>query len=175
MRVARLQCTQSSTVALRPDGDNSARNPDQEAVSRLIGRRPFTVYSVAVRCPGGGPAVLSNEPVDQTGHPFPTRYWLACRRLRDAVSRLEADGGVRELESDARMHEAVLAANARHCALHAGHNIAGIADPRRVKCLHAHLAFSLAEGGNPVGEWIAQRTPISWPSHGCCATNRHCQ
>jgi hypothetical protein len=137
-------------------------------VARLLGRAPFTRYSVAVACPGNGPAVLANAPIDLHGRPFPTRYWLACRALGEAVSRLEAAGGVRALESDPAMAEDILAANARHRELHAGFNVGGTRDPARVKCLHAHLAFALAVGGSPVGDWIAARTDLSWPAQ-CCA------
>lgn len=147
---------------------DSPELPDPSVVERLIGRAPFTRYSVAVRCPGDGPAVLANEPVDLRGRPFPTRYWLACRALGEAVSRLEAAGGVRALESDPEMTGRILVANARHRALHAGFNIGGTRDPARVKCLHAHLAFALAVGGSPIGDWIAARTDLSWPAI-CCA------
>lgn len=138
-------------------------------MARLLGRPPFTRYSLAVACPGGGPAVLANEPTDIHGRPFPTRFWLACRALGEAVSRLEASGGVRQLEQDPEMAEHILAANAAHRALHDGGNIGGVRDPSRVKCLHAHLAFAMASGGSPVGDWIAARTDLSWPET-CCVT-----
>ncbi len=119
-------------------------------------------------CPAGGPAVLANAPVDIHGRPFPTRFWLACRALGDAVSRLEAAGGVRELEADPTMAEHILAANARHRELHAGLNVGGTRDPARVKCLHAHLAFAMAMGGSAIGDWIAARADLSRPPS-CCA------
>ncbi len=111
--------------------------------------------------------MLANEPADIHGRPFPTRYWLACRALGEAVSRLEAKGGVRALESDPAMARHILDANARHRDLHAGFNIGGTRDPARVKCLHAHLAFAMATGGSPIGDWIAARTDVSWPAT-CC-------
>lgn len=113
------------------------------------------------------PAVLVNAPTDIHGRPFPTRYWLACRALGDAVSRLEAAGGVRALEADPAMAAHILAANAQHRALHAGFNVGGTGDPARVKCLHAHLAFAMAIGGSPIGDWIAARADLSWPAV-CC-------
>lgn len=139
-------------------------------MARLLGRPPFTRFRVAVRCPYGGPAVLENDPVDLEGRPFPTRFWLACRALGAAVSRLEAAGGVRALESDEEMSGAVTAAHAAHAHLHAGHRIGGVGDDARVKCLHAQLAFALATGGNPVGDWIAARTDLGWPET-CCVTD----
>jgi hypothetical protein len=146
------------------------RAADAEAVRALIGRPPLAGFSVAVRCPHGGPAVITNAPVDDAGNPFPTRDWLCCRALVDAVSRLEASGGVRELESDPEMTGALADAHARHRRLHAGHNVGGVSDWTRVKCLHAHLAFALAEGGSPVGDWIWRRAHARWPERCCLET-----
>ena len=140
---------------------------DAARVTALIGRPPLAGFSVAVRCPFGAPAVITNAPVDERGDPFPTRNWLCCRALVDAVSRLEAAGGVRELEGDEAMGDALSDAQARHRRLHVARNVGGVADPARVKCLHAHLAFALAEGGSPVSDWIWGRAGIAWPGR-CC-------
>lgn len=152
----------ASDPGSRPSSDDRLR------VERLLGREPFTDYRIAVRCPHGGPAVLANDPEDLRGRPFPTRYWLACRALGLAVSRLEAAGGVRQIEHDPDMRPAIQAAHRDHAVLHAGYRVGGVADPDRVKCLHAQLAFALAQGGNAVGDWIAERADISWPAR-CCA------
>lgn len=68
------------------------------------------------------------------------------------------------------MTSQIRAAHAAHAALHQGHHIGGVADPSRVKCLHAQLAFALATGGNAVGEWILSRIETPWPVR-CCATD----
>lgn len=149
-----------------PSG-GSPPSSDREAVAALIGREPFTDFSIAVRCPHGGPAVVRNAPLDLRGRPFPTRDWLACRALGEAVSRLEAAGGVRMLEDDADMAVHLAEAHRRHQELHAGHRVAGGGDPRHVKCLHAHLAFGLAEGGTPISDWIMERAGAGWPAR-CC-------
>ncbi len=150
-------------------GDSSAASSaDVEAIRRLIGRDPHAGFRVAVRCPHGAPAVIQNAPVDTDGHPFPTRDWLACQSLVTAVSRLEANGGVRMLELDPDMTDALADAHTRHAAAHAGYRVAGSGNPDHVKCLHAHLAFALAEGGTPVGEWIMERSGADWPTT-CCA------
>ena len=145
----------------------SPDSSDRAAVAALLGRTPFTDFRVAVRCPHGGPAVVRNAPLALRGKPFPTRDWLACRALGEAVSRLEAAGGVRMLEEDPGMREALAAANARHQELHAGYRVAGGGDPAHVKCLHAHLAFGLGEGGSPVADWILERSGARWPET-CC-------
>lgn len=121
-----------------------------------------------MRCPFGAPAVLQNGPRDLEGRPFPTRYWLACRSLSADVSRIEAAGGVRALESDVEMVDAITEAHAAHAALHEGYRVGGVGEEGRVKCLHAQLAFALATGGNPVGDWIVARGEIGWPDT-CCA------
>ena len=154
-------------------GARSAGSPpssDRDAVVALIGREPLAGFEVAVRCPFGAPAVVRNAPRDGRGRPFPTRDWLTCRALAEAVSRLEAAGGVRMLESDEAMREHVLAAHRRHQTLHDGHRIAGCGDPRHVKCLHAQLAFALDEGDSPVAGWIGERADLRWPERCCVAS-----
>lgn len=133
----------------------------------LLGREPFTDYRIAVRCPHGRPAVLRNAPTDLRGRPFPTRDWLLNPALCLAVSRLEAAGGVRRLEEDAEMAEHLAQAHRRHAALHGGFRVAASGDPAHVKCLHAHLAFALGQGGSPIGDWILARAGVDWPQ-GCC-------
>ena len=145
----------------------SPTSSDRALVAALLGREPFTDYSISVRCPHGRPVVLRNAPRDLRGRPFPTREWLLDPGLDDAVSRLEAAGGVKLLEDDAAMADHLAEAHRRHAALHDGYRVAGSGDPRHVKCLHAHLAFALAEGGSPVGDWIMRRAGIRWPD-GCC-------
>jgi hypothetical protein len=145
----------------------SPPSSDREAVAALIGRPPMAGFEVAVRCPFGAPAVVRNRPRDDRGRPFPTRDWLTCRALAEAVSRLEAAGGVRAMESDEALREHLQAAHRRHAALHDGHRVAGAGDPRHVKCLHAHLAFAMDEGGSPVGDWIRERAQLDWPEV-CC-------
>ena len=100
---------------------------------------------------------------------MPTRFWLVDAELRDAVSRLEAAGGVRRAE--AAVDPAELAeAHARHGAerdraLPEGYSgprpSGGVGGTRRgVKCLHAHLAWYLAGGDDPVGRWTADELAL---------------
>src|SRR4029079_13005343 len=67
---------------------------DRAVVARQLGREPRTFRRVVVRCPWGLPAVTEQEPYGADGEPFPTTYYLTCRHLVAAVSRLEAAGGV---------------------------------------------------------------------------------
>lgn len=72
------------------------------------------------------------------------------------------------LEDDPDTAGALADAHRRHAELHEGYRVAGVGDPMHVKCLHAHLAFALAEGGTPVGDWIVARSGAVWPGT-CCA------
>lgn len=153
-----------TVVASSPGSPTSS---DRALVVARLGREPFTDYTISVRCRHGRPAVLRNVPRDLRGRPFPTREWLLDPALDSAVSRLEAAGGVRTLEEDPEMVEHIAAAHRRHARLHDGYRVAGAGDPRYVKCLHAHLAFALAEGGSPVGDWIMREAGIDWPAV-CC-------
>jgi hypothetical protein len=131
-------------------------------VARALGRAPAGAFTVAVRRRDGTPAVIENAPLLDDGRPMPTRYWLVDAELRDAVSRLEAAGGVKRAESSIDA-EAIADAHARHGAerdraLPAGHAgprpSGGVGGTRTgVKCLHAHLAWYLAGGDDPVGRW----------------------
>ncbi len=139
---------------------------DREQVAALLGRQPRGAFEVVVRGAGGRPVVVRNEPFEFDGRPMPTRWWLVGKELREAVSRLEAGGGVKAAE--AAVDPARLAAaheryrQERDAAIPPGHSgprpQGGVGGARRgVKCLHAHLAWFLAGGDDPVGRWVAER------------------
>jgi exopolyphosphatase/guanosine-5'-triphosphate,3'-diphosphate pyrophosphatase len=121
---------------------------------------------VVVRDGDGSPVVIRNAPLLDDGTPMPTRYWLVGRSERSAVDRLEADGGVRAAESAVDPAE-LAGAHARYAAerdvdVPAGWTgprpAGGVGGTRRgVKCLHAHYAWFLAGGDDPVGRWVADR------------------
>ncbi len=139
---------------------------DLEAVSRLLGRLPAGEFSVVVRAGDGTPAVIENAPFLFDGTPMPTRYWLVDPGLREAVSRLESAGGVRQAEAEVPA-DRVAEAHARYArerdALigpdHPGPVPGGGVGGTRqgVKCLHAHLAWWLTGADDPIGEWTAHR------------------
>ena len=139
---------------------------DAAAVEALLGRRPQGAYEVVVRDDDGSPIVIKNAPLLYDGTPMPTLYWLVGDRERDAVSRLEADGGVRAAEAAVDPTELATAheryARERDAAIPAGHEgprpSGGVGGTRRgVKCLHAHYAWYLAGGDDPIGRWVAER------------------
>ncbi len=139
---------------------------DRAAVERLLGRPPEGCFEVVVRGEGGVPVVIRNDPFMADGRPMPTLYWLVDPVLRAAVGTVEAEGGVRAAEA-AVGQEALAAAHDRYRAERDGDIPAehtgprpsgGVGGTRRgVKCLHAHYAWYLAGGPDPVGEWVQAR------------------
>ncbi len=149
------------------------RRDDEEAVAALLGRDPGGGFTVAVRGDDGTPVVIANEPFLRDGTPMPTRYWLVDPVLRALVGRLEAAGGVREAEG--QVDPAALADSHRRYAEERDALIppawagpqpsGGVGGTRQgVKCLHAHVAWWLAGGDDPVGAWAAGQLGLHRPS-----------
>jgi hypothetical protein len=138
---------------------------DVIAVGELLGREPRGSFEVVVRDTAGVPVVVRNAPLLDDGTPMPTRFWLVGRSASTAVGRLEAGGGVRRAEAET---DPVAVAEAhrryaleRDAAIPAGYTgprpHGGVAGTRQgVKCLHAHYAWYLAGGDDPVGAWVAE-------------------
>jgi uncharacterized protein len=159
---------------------------DRALVERQLGRPPRAFRRVAARCLHGAPAVTEQWPYDDAGDPFPTTYYLTCRHLVAAVARLEAAGGV-ERWSEEVEHDADLATDLERATgeqrrirreLAAGQagrdggsslelGIGGSANPRRLKCLHAHVAYALANPGYELGERVLAEIEPRWPER-CC-------
>ena len=107
-----------------------------------------------------------------------------------AIARLEAAGGV-ERWSEEVERDAALAADLERAteeqrrirrelaggkvgpdggsSLELG--IGGSANPRRLKCLHAHAAYALAQPGYLLGERILDELDPRWPQQ-CCWRDR---
>jgi len=140
--------------------------PDDVALlTERLGRPPEGDFDVVVRSADGAPVVIRNAPFLRDGRPMPTRYWLVDPGLRAAVSRLEAAGGVRAAEAAVDPEELAAAhaayAAERDAAIDPAHTgprpSGGVGGTRRgVKCLHAHYAFLLAGGDDPVGRWVGE-------------------
>lgn len=142
---------------------------------------------VARRCPFGAPAVTEQRPYSADGEPFPTTYYLTCRHLVAAVSRLEAAGGVERWSEEARAEPALAASLAAadeeqrqlrkelagsETGSDGGASLEyGIGGSRRggsLKCLHAHVAFALGRPGYELGERILDEIEQRWPER-CCS------
>ncbi len=136
---------------------------DRAAVEALLGRPVQGDFEVVVRHPDGSPVVIRNAPHLRDGTPMPTRYWLVGEPERTWVSRLESAGGVDRAEAEVDA-DSLADAHARYAAErdaalpvgHAGPRPSGGVGGTRVgvKCLHAHFAWHLAGGDDPVGSWV---------------------
>ena len=163
----------------RPCRGRRAARP--RAPGRLRGRRP--------RRATASPLVIRNAPAPRRRHADADPL-LAGRSpaLAAAVARLEAAGGVRPGRGRGRPADELAAAHRRYAAerdaaLPAGaHRPAPERRRRRapapgVKCLHAHYAWHLAGGDDPVGRWVAelqlQPTPVGAGSRDRRRRHRH--
>ena len=141
---------------------------DRALVEQQLGRPPRAFRRVAARCPDGSPAVTEQWPYDDAGDPFPTTYYLTCPHLVAAVARLEAAGGVERWSEEVERDPALAADLERATeeqrrirrelaggkvgpdggsSLELG--IGGSANPRRLKCLHAHVGLRARAAGLP--------------------------
>jgi len=159
---------------------------DRAFVARQLGREPRAFKRVVVRCPFGRPAVTEQHPYDGEGEPFPTTYYVTCRHLVAAISRLEAAGGVERWTRAAEEDPELAASRARaddeqrtiRRDLAAGAigsdggasldlGVGGAGRTGSLKCLHAHAAFALARPGYVLGERIVAELEPQWPD-ACC-------
>jgi uncharacterized protein len=160
---------------------------DRAVVARQIGREPRAFRRVVVRCPFGRPAVTEQSPYDSDGEPFPTTYYVTCRQLVTAISRLEAAGGVERWSAAAQTDEELGASRTRaddeqraiRRDLAAGETgrdggaslelgVGGAGRTGSLKCLHAHAGFALARPGYELGERIVAELEPLWPDR-CCS------
>jgi len=138
---------------------------DRARVAELLGRTPAGAFEVVVRDDVGDPIVVRNAPFLDDGTPMPTRFYLIGAELVRDVSRLEAAGGVKAAEAAidaddlAALHRRY--GSERDAEIDAGHlgprPSGGVGGTRvGVKCLHAHVAYLLAGGDDPVGRWTLE-------------------
>jgi hypothetical protein len=161
---------------------------DRAVVARQIGREPRAFRRVAVRCPFGQPAVTEQSPYDPEGAPFPTTYYVTCRWLVAAISRLEAAGGVERwtaaaaadpvlADSLAAAHEESRRVRRELAAGETGRDagaslelgVGGAGRTGSLKCLHAHAGFALARPGYELGARIVAELEPLWPPDRCCS------
>ena len=109
--------------------------------------------------------MIRNAPLLDDGTPMPTRYWLVDPECRHAGRRGSSRPAAcarpkpRSMPTSCRRRttgtraerDAAIPAGSRGPAPHGG-----VGGTRRgVKCLHAHYAWYLAGGDDPVGRWVA--------------------
>jgi uncharacterized protein len=142
---------------------------DLDTVTGLLGRVPNGNFAVVVRRRDGRPVVIANDPHLRDGEPMPTRYWLVDPQIRVLVGRLEAEGGVRRAESAVDV-DALRQAHDRYAQERDAlvptdwpgpRPHGGVGGTRNgVKCLHAHVAWWLAGGDDPVGRWVTEQVEL---------------
>jgi hypothetical protein len=151
---------------------------DLDEVSRQLGRPARDIIEVAARCVCKRPLVVKTKPRLEDGTPFPTLYYLTQKSATAAVSALEAEGYMTQLQRD------LLEDDKLSNAYNKGHlkylqqrdeievvdEIEGISAggmPYRVKCLHALVAHSLAagKGTNPIGDLALEK--LEWSPKVC--------
>jgi hypothetical protein len=158
---------------------------DLTALEAQLGRVPRGVVEIAARCKCGDPLVVKTAPRLPDGTPFPTTYYLTHPALTTAISRLEADGVMRELNERLetepglamayrQAHEAFLADREELAAslqldVPEIDGISAGGMPTRVKCLHAHAGHSLAagQGVNPIGDLALEMIGFSTDACAC--------
>lgn len=166
-----------------------ASDAERTIVEKQLGRFPRGMVAVGARCVCGRPLAVITRPCLEDGTPFPTTCYLTSPEAVKAVSRVEADGIMREynelLQSDEdlkkqyeRAHKYYL--EFRHeLAVSLGDSEEHISQmsaggmPVRVKCLHALLAQTLVmgKGVNPIGDMVLERIKDEFDPNVCrCAT-----
>jgi uncharacterized protein len=175
-----------------PAADRYASDVDRDdlvAVAAQLGRPVRGVHAIAHRCPCGQPDVVETLPRLPNGTPFPTLYYLTCPRATSAVSRLEAEGVMQQMnerlndDEDLRLahqhaHIAYLRRRDKLAAIPGvgpvpeidGISAGGM--PDRVKCLHVLLAHALAAGPgvNALGDEVRDDLRSWWDKGPCVAS-----
>lgn len=158
----------ASTDAPSPDNPTAGAAvaaADLATLAEQLGRVPRGVVEIAARCVCGRPTVVRTAPRLEDGTPFPTMYYLTHPAAVSAVSTLESQGVMyrmtERLATDedlaaayTRAHEQYLSRRAELGEVPEIDQVSAGGMPQRVKCLHALLAHTLAEGPgvNPIGD-----------------------
>lgn len=178
-------------AAIQPDPDASydraaaappATDTEIAVLSEQLGRPARGDNAVVHRCAFGLPTVVRVGPRLGDGTPFPTVFWLSCPVLSSAIGTLEGDRGMEEvnqrLEDDPDLAAEYAAAARRYVAFRdrlggplPGDPAAG-GMPGYVKCLHVHVAHTLATGDNPVGAWALEALGDVPCPHPCAGEDR---
>ncbi|MBI3890585.1 MAG: DUF501 domain-containing protein [Candidatus Wallbacteria bacterium] len=143
---------------------------DREFVAGALRQVRYEPLAVADRCPEGHPRVV----VGFYGRGVSTTlYWITCPELLAQISAMESEGGVLRIQETLAADSSLARAFARSQELYRRmlysffrrelpeldpgrylapvRGVGGVTDAQRVKCLHAHVAFTLATGRGPAG------------------------
>lgn len=160
--------------------DEPLTQADEDDVAAQLGRRLRGEHTAAHRCTCGAVDVVRTAPRLDDGTPFPTTYYLTCPRATGAVSTLESQGLMKQMQArlgeEPELADAYRAAHEQYLARRAelgdvpeieGVSAGGM--PDRVKCLHVLVAHSLASGPgvNPLGDEALDALD-DWGARGRC-------
>ncbi|MBI4868258.1 MAG: DUF501 domain-containing protein [Candidatus Wallbacteria bacterium] len=156
-----------------PRGSGSQRRVSEEdraAVLEALGRLRYEPLAVVDRSDDGRPRVVLGffgRGISKTA------YWLTCPDLSAEVAGLESKRAIARYEAELAADPSLWAAFLRSQELYRRmlytlfrrelpevdptpylrqvRGVAGVGDARFLKCLHAHVAFTLATGRGPAG------------------------
>jgi hypothetical protein len=119
--------------------------------------------------------VIETDPRLPGGEPFPTLWWLTCRRLTAAIGRLESGGDITRMNESlandpslrAELNESTERMLGRRDSIERLDDRSHPGGSERIKCLHAHTAHQLVSGDNPVGRAVLEKLGWSDPSEPC--------
>ena len=143
--------------------DKEPTEEDLVFVTESLGRKPEGLFTVVVRDELDNPRVIRNDPLLANGRPMPTLYWLVDPLIRSKIGTLESQGGVKKAEKECDSNS-IKEAHKRYSkerdlrvpdSYTGPKPSGGVGGTRKgVKCLHAHYAWFLAGGKDPVGAWV---------------------
>lgn len=168
-------------MVIRPDTTPDARQ--LEIIARQLGRAPRGIEALAATDGTGTPLVLRMAPIVD-GKPFPTLYWLSSELLKVELSRIEAAGVIKSLETLVQQDEdfralyhashrdyidtrwRLMSAAQRSEVERLGYTdimrqrgIGGIGNHDQIRCLHTQYAHHLC-GNNLIGQWLDEHYGI---------------
>ena len=143
--------------------DKEPTEEDLVFVTESLGRKPEGLFTVVVRDELDNPRVIRNDPLLANGRPMPTLYWLVDPLIRSKIGTLESQGGVKRAEKECDSNS-IKEAHKRYSkerdlrvpdSYTGPKPSGGVGGTRKgVKCLHAHYAWFLAGGTDPVRAWV---------------------
>ncbi|MBI2945695.1 MAG: DUF501 domain-containing protein [Candidatus Wallbacteria bacterium] len=151
-------------------GQRRVSEEDRGAILEALGKLRYEPLAVVDRSDDGRPRVVLGffgRGISKTA------YWLACPMLSAEVAGLESTGAIARYEAALAAAPALWATFLRSQELYRRmlytifrrelpkvdpapylqqvRGVAGVGDARFLKCLHAHVAFTLATGRGPAG------------------------
>lgn len=155
----------------------SITEEDRAQVAELLGREPRGLMAIPVRSKQGEPVVIQVDAM-VANKPFPTLFWLVDKRLNFAIDQLEARGVIAQLQAQvdvspalqdelAKDHQAYIhlrkqlmptstakaLENQGYGDVLATRGIGGIANFKRIRCLHTYYGAHLVVA-NTVGRMV---------------------